>query len=254
MRHIKVIGIGTGNPDHLTIEAVRALNAADVLFLPDKGEEKAELAAVRHQVIATYGTRADQRHIGFSVPKRQVEGLAYGDSVDAWHAALADNHARLIASHLGEAQTGAFLVWGDPMLYDSTLRILDRVKATGLDFSLDVIAGITSLQLLTARHQIPLNGIGQPVTITTGRRLSQDFPETRETAVVMLDGEQAFLALDDPDAEIYWGAYLGMPQEIVISGRLGSVRQEIATRRAEARAAHGWIMDIYLLRKPLPST
>ncbi|OLP57344.1 precorrin-6A synthase (deacetylating) [Rhizobium rhizosphaerae] len=250
MRHIAVIGIGTGNPDHVTIEAVKALNRAHVLFLPDKGEEKAALADARRRVIAAHVTRMDQREQAFIVPRRQAAGVTYGESVDDWHAALARNHAQLIAEALGPEETGAFLVWGDPMLYDSTLRILDRVRATGLDFTLSVIPGITSLQLLTARHQIPLNGIGAPVTLTTGRRLAEDFPATPDTAVVMLDGEQAFLALEDLDAEIYWGAYLGMPQEIVLSGRLGELREEIAARRAEARAMNGWIMDIYLLRKP----
>ncbi|OQP84761.1 precorrin-6A synthase (deacetylating) [Rhizobium rhizosphaerae] len=250
MRHIAVIGIGTGDPDHVTIEAVKALNSAHVLFLPDKGEEKAALADARRRVIAAHVTRMDQREQAFIVPRRQAAGVTYGESVDDWHAALARNHAQLIAEALGPEETGAFLVWGDPMLYDSTLRILDRVRATGLDFTLSVIPGITSLQLLTARHQIPLNGIGAPVTLTTGRRLAEDFPATPDTAVVMLDGEQAFLALEDLDAEIYWGAYLGMPQEIVLSGRLGEVREEIAARRAEARAMNGWIMDIYLLRRP----
>lgn len=250
MRHIAVIGIGTGNPDHVTIEAVKALNRADVLFLPDKGDEKAALADARRRAIAAHVTRADHRECAFVVPRRQTAGVTYGESVDDWHAALALNHARLIAEALGPDETGAFLVWGDPMLYDSTLRILDRVKATGLDFTLSVVPGITSLQVLTARHQIPLNGIGAPVTLTTGRRLAEDFPATPDTVVVMLDGEQAFLAIEDPDVEIYWGAYLGMPQEIVLSGRLGDIKAEIAARRAEARAENGWIMDIYLLRKP----
>jgi precorrin-6A synthase len=65
----------------------------------------------------------------------------------------------------------------------------------------------------------------------------------------MLDGEQAFMKIEDPDARIYWGAYLGTAQEIVISGRLADVKDEVLKTRAEARARHGWIMDIYLLQK-----
>ncbi len=124
-----------------------------------------------------------------------------------------DLYAGLLRDQLEESEAAAFLVWGDPMLYDSTLRILERVR--GLDavsFAVTVVPGITSIQALAASHAIPLNAIGQPVTITTGRRLTETFPDPAGTAVVMLDGEQAFLALTDPEVTIYWGAYLGLPQ------------------------------------------
>jgi precorrin-6A synthase len=65
----------------------------------------------------------------------------------------------------------------------------------------------------------------------------------------MLDGEQAFSKIDDPDAEIFWGAYLGTENEVIRSGRLGDIADDILRLRAEERERHGWIMDIYLLRK-----
>jgi len=66
--------------------------------------------------------------------------------------------------------------------------------------------------------------------------------------VVMLDGSPSFAHLD-PDLTIHWGAYLGSPDEILVAGRLGDVGEEIRSLRAEARARHGWIMDIYLLTR-----
>lgn len=250
MRRVLVIGIGTGNPEHLTLEAVRAIGDAEVIFVPTKGADKAELADVRRGMIARHGA-ADVRLIDFAVPRRQTDGIGYRQGVDLWHAEIADIHEHLFLDHLADGQTGAFLVWGDPMLYDSTLRILERVRAGGrIAFDISVLPGITSIQLLAARHGIPINGIGQPVTITPGRRLSELFPRTAQAVVVMLDGEEAFLSVEDPDAEIFWGAYLGLPQEITMAGRLGAVRAAIVAARAEARARHGWIMDIYLLRAP----
>jgi precorrin-6A synthase len=250
MRHILIIGIGAGNPEHITIQAINALNRADVLFIPTKGAKKTELAEVRREICARYVTRSDSRTVEFAVPVRSTEGRSYTQSVDEWHASIAATYETLLEGELAEGQTGAFLVWGDPMLYDSTIRIVERVKAQGrvtLDF--EVIPGITSLQALCASHRIPLNLVGKPVEITTGRRLAESFPHRSETAVVMLDGEQAFQKINDPDAEIYWGAYLGTPDEIVISGRLADVKEEIVNTRAAARERTGWIMDIYLLRK-----
>ena len=65
----------------------------------------------------------------------------------------------------------------------------------------------------------------------------------------MLDSRQAFQQYARDDVEIFWGAYLGTANEILISGKLAEVRDEIAAVRQQARRQHGWIMDIYLLRK-----
>lgn len=250
MRQILVVGIGTGNPEHMTVQAINALNRADVLFIPTKGEKKADLAEVRREIIARYVTNPQSRTVEFALPVRKVEGRSYVGGVDEWHAAISDRYIRLFLDELGEDGRAALLVWGDPMLYDSTLRILERVRATGMvDFEIEVIPGITSIQALCAAHRIPLNLVGKPVEITTGRRLNESFPHRSETAVVMLDGEQAFSRVTDPDAHIYWGAYLGTRDEVVIEGRAVEVSETILKTRAAERERHGWIMDIYLMQK-----
>lgn len=250
MKNVLIVGIGTGNPEHLTVQAINALNTADVLFIPTKGEAKVQLADIRRNIVSRYVTRSQSRVVEFAIPVRQTAERSYHQSVEQWHAAIATAYERLLLEELKDGQTSAFLVWGDPMLYDSTIRIIERVRALGtVTFDYSVIPGISSIQALAASHRIPLNLVGKPVEITTGRRLAETFPEKTETAVVMLDGEQAFMAIDDPEARIYWGAYLGTAQEIVLSGRLAEVRDDILRTRAEARARHGWIMDIYLLQK-----
>ena len=250
MRHLYIIGIGSGNVEHITVQAIDRLNRADVVFIPTKGEAKTALADIRREICARYITRADLRIVEYAVPTRRAAGQSYGDSVDEWHAQLSEAHEALFSDHVSPDGAAAFLVWGDPSLYDSTIRIAERVRARGrVAFDYEVVPGITSVQALTASHRIPLNLVGKPVQITTGRRLAESFPGLAETAVVMLDGEQAFSRIDDPDVHIYWGAYLGTPDEIIIAGRLADVRDRILDTRAQARARHGWIMDIYLLRK-----
>jgi len=240
VRTIAVIGIGTGSPGHLTVAAIEALNRADVLFVPDKGADKADLAAVRRAIIARFCTRAS-RQLGYAVPRRNAANPDYGRGVADWHAALAASFTGLIAA-VPEGGTGAFLVWGDPGLYDSTLRILEAVTTP---IRIEVIPGITAIQALTAAFGMALNRIGEPVLITTGRRLG---PVETDT-IVMLDGRLAFRDAD-PGLDIFWGAYLGTPDQLLIAGRLGEVAEKIVAARAAARARHGWIMDIYLLRKP----
>ena len=240
MKTILIVGIGSGNPEHLTVQAINALNRADRLFIPDKGADKADLADLRRDIVARYVTNPASRTVEYTVPRRNADNPHYQAGVDDWHAALASIFSALLAD-VPDGGAGAFLVWGDPGLYDSTIRIVDRLRDA---YKVEVIPGITAIQALTAAHGIALNRIGEPVHITTGRKLGA----VDEDTVVMLDGQTAFLSAD-PELDIFWGAYLGTPDELTISGRLGDVREQIVSTRQAARAEHGWIMDTYLLRK-----
>jgi precorrin-6A synthase len=162
-----------------------------------------------------------------------------------WRRRRADVCERLILE-LGDGETGAFLVWGDPGLYDGTLPVLEDILARGnVEFAYEVIPGIGAPSALAARHRVVLNRVGGSFAVTTGRRLA----ETSGDAVVMLDGDQAFREIDADGVEIYWGAYLGTPDEILLAGPLAEVADEIARVRAEARERKGWMFDTYLLRR-----
>ena len=240
---LSLIGIGTGNPDHVTGQAIRALNAADLILIPRKGEAKSDLADLRRQILSQVLT-APVPVAEYDVPTR-AEQQDYLGAVNDWHDAIAQVWHRVIADHLPGGGEVALMVWGDPSLYDSTLRIAARLP----DLRVKVIPGITSLQALTAAHAIPLNTLAAPVTITTGRNLrDHGWPDGATTVAVMLDKGGAFITLP-PDTEIWWGAYVGMPEETLIHGPLSQVSDEILATRARLRAEHGWIMDIYLLRR-----
>ncbi len=226
-----------------------------VVFLTDKGEDTVELLRARQDVCERYLRSRPHRLVEIKDPERDRSPAAYGSAVTAWHERRAALYERAIREDLAEHECGAFLVWGDPALYDSTLRVIERVAAMNtVAFDWEIIPGITSIQALAARHRISWNGIGAPVHITTGRRLSEERIADGVTVLVMLDGQCAFKALVDDDIDIYWGAYLGTPDEILLSGKLGDVRERIEQTRAQARNRKGWIMDAYLLRKRgLPS-
>ena len=243
MTTLSLIGIGTGNPDHVTGQAIRALNAADLILIPRKGSAKSDLAEVRELILSRVLSRPVPT-AAYDVPTRADQDDYLG-AVNDWHDAIAAVWAGTIAAHPG-AQNVALMVWGDPSLYDSTLRIAARLSGV----TVEVIPGITSLQALTAAHAIPLNTLAAPVTITTGRQLrDHGWPEGATTLAVMLDKGGAFTAIDPADTHIWWGAYVGMPEETLIQGPLATVAGEILATRARLRAEHGWIMDIYLLRR-----
>lgn len=249
MLRLLVIGIGAGNPDHMTVQAIRALNRADVVLLPRKGSAKEDLAELRREICRRFLDNAKTRVVEFDLPRRDGS-VSYLQAVDDWHAAIAARYHDLLAGELPNGGAAAFLVWGDPSLYDSTLRILERLRTThGMDFELEVIPGITSVQALAASHAIPLNTVGNPVLYTTGRRLKQAPPEAADTVVVMLDGNMSFRHVAQEEYDIYWGAYIGLDQEMIVAGDLAEKASEIEAKRTAAREENGWIMDVYMLRR-----
>jgi len=250
MRTILVIGIGAGNPDYLTVQAINAMNRAEVFFMPDKGVEKAGLNAIRLGMLERFVTERRYRLVDFAIPsRRRAETPGYREAVQEWRDKLEAAYRALFAE-LREDGTGAFLVWGDPTLYDGTLRILKDMQAAGWDFAIEVIPGISAPQALAAQHQVTLNRVGEAVTITTGRRVAAGEADDLTNAVVMLDNHQAFVRFVETGTEIFWGAYLGTADEILVSGPVSEVMAEIDAKRREAQARHGWIMDTYMIRKP----
>jgi len=242
---ILVIGIGAGDPEHLTLRAVRAIGEADVFFLLDKGEAKESMIRLRRDMLAAYAKPGHRVAEGVD-PDRDRRPSDYPEAVAAWRQRRAEITGDLIREHLAEGETGAFLVWGDPSLYDSTLGVLADLDPP---VAVEVVPGISSVSALAASHGVGLNRVGGAVQVTTGRRLAQGWPEGVDDVVVMLDARQAFDAVPAEGVEVYWGAYLGTPDELLVAGPLAEVAGEIARVRAEARARHGWIMDTYLLRR-----
>lgn len=248
MRKLYIIGIGAGNPEYLTVQAIRALNLVDVFFFMDKGDVKEALLDFRRSICEQYIAQHPYRIVSANDPVRDPSIADYTARVEHWHRQRVSIYEDLIRRELGEDQCGAFLVWGDPSLYDSTLRIIDQITARGnVVFEYEVIPGITSIQALAARHRIPLNGIGESVLITTGKHLTDGIPHGIEKVVVMLDGNCAFKDIPQKNLEIFWGAYLGMDGEVLVSGNLSEIAGRIEAIRNDERRKHGWIMDTYLL-------
>jgi precorrin-6A synthase len=233
------------------VQAIKALNQADVFFVIDKGADKQDLVLARQEICERYIENRSYRTVQVPDPQRDRSAPAYRAAVEQWRRERAGVYAELIAAELRDGECGAFLVWGDPALYDSTLAIIEQVIAMGTEeLDYEVIPGISSIQSLAARHRVSLTQVGKPVHVTTGRRLAgEGFPERCDDVVVMLDAGCAFDAIDAAGVEIFWGAYLGTRDEILLSGNLRDVAGQIRSVRSDARARKGWIMDSYLLRR-----
>src|SRR6516165_7554258 len=109
MRKVFVIGIGAGNPDYVTVQAINALNEVDVFFIMDKGQEKEDLARIRKEICERYIKDKSYRVVEAPDPPRDRKASAYEAAVGAWHEQRAGLYKRLICEELGENECGAFL-------------------------------------------------------------------------------------------------------------------------------------------------
>lgn len=236
-RRVRVLGMGMG-PQHLTPEVAEALRSCDYVLAVEKREDDG-LLSIRRAIAAEHGLEV----VAVPDPERdRADPADYARAVKDWHEARVSAFEQVMRERRG---TAAFLVWGDPSLYDSTIRIVERL-ADRMPLEYDVLPGISAPQLLAARHRIVLHPIGQPVHITTGRRLRQDVRAGQTNLCVMLTGTLDLAGLDD--WSIWWGANLGTDSEELVAGRVAEVLSSIEAARDRAKAAAGWVMDVYLLR------
>ncbi|MEP9364927.1 precorrin 6A synthase [Nocardioides sp. CN2-186] len=235
MKRIRVIGVGPGDPDQVTVEAIRAIREVDYFIVNDRsgrGGMPDPLVHARERLL--------DQHLGHEPVIVRISGPDEG--VAAYEAAL--------LAHDGVA---GFLVWGDPAFYDSALRTIREVGEQGeVDLEVDVVPGISSIQLLAARHRLVLQEVGQPLHITSGRLLHEAIAQGQDNVVVMLNRVIALddLPVDVGDWSIWWGGNLGTATEELVAGRVSEVLPEIEAARARLTSGAGWVMDIYVLRAP----
>ncbi|GAA1935854.1 precorrin-6A synthase (deacetylating) [Nocardioides marmoribigeumensis] len=236
---VRVLGIGMG-PQHVTPEVSAALATVDYVLAAEKSDEDG-LLAVRREIADAHGVEV----VTVRDPERdRADPADYPAAVRNWHGARVAAYADVLRSRGG---TAAFLVWGDPSLFDSTIRVVEQL---GVEY--DVLPGISAPQLLAARHRTVLHPVGRPVHVTTARRLHDDVAAGQTNLCVMLTGDldRALGAPRLADWSVWWGANLGTASEELATGVVLDVLPRLVEARARARAAAGWVMDVFLLRAP----
>lgn len=253
-RHIKIIGIGLGSPDHLTGHAIKALRQVDVFLVADKGDVKKEMVAARKALCEAFLKPGSYCFITIPDTDRGPDAkrgsVEYRKGVQVWRQARVNNYVNAI-KELPPNMTVGFLAWGDPAFYDSLIGIVEEIGEV-IPLDVRVIPGISAIQALAAENVICLNRVSAPIHITTGRRLPWEWSPELGTVVVMLDKGLACAQLVEraPDLEIIWGAYIGFPWQIIRRGRLADMIQVLIPLREKLRKEHGWVMDTYILRGP----
>jgi precorrin-6A synthase len=237
---VRILGVGMG-PQHVTPEVAEALRSVDYVLAAQKSSED-QLLEARRQICASHGVEL----VAVPDPERDRDAPRdYPRAVADWHEARVAAYEQVLLDRPGDV---AFLVWGDPSLYDSTIRIVESIRERGnVQLDYDVLPGISAVQLLAARHRIVLHEVGRPLHVTTSRLLREAVDAGQDNIAVLLSARLELDGLED--WQIWWGANLGTPHEALVGGRVGDVLTEIGTARTKVKQAAGWVMDVYLLRR-----
>ena len=194
------LGVGPGDPELITIKALRIMEKADVIACPARGSDPGTAYQIAEQA---YPDVAMKEILLLDFP------MDKGDQSIA-HQKAAD---RLIEK-LREGKVVAFLTLGDPAFYSTFSYISDIVRSEG--YPVEVISGITSFSAAAARLLISIASGDEPVMITTGE--VRDFDGT---LIVMKAGRNLRALkeeLVDSGEMVYLVENCGMPDERVYSG------------------------------------
>ena len=214
-RRLVGVRVGPGDPELVTVKAVKVLRTAEVVFVPvaDTGDIGRAEATVRAHV-----------------PHRDVRRLVFAMSEaasrdDAWNAAGA-----VVAAALDRTDTTvAFATIGDPNVYSTFSYLAQTVRALRPDVAVETVPGITAMQDLAARSATVLVEGTETLALlplTAGLDRLEHALTAHDTVVAYKGGRMLPAVLDAVraagriDAAVY-GAALGLPgEEVCPAGQL----------------------------------
>jgi precorrin-2/cobalt-factor-2 C20-methyltransferase len=210
------VGVGPGDPELLTLKALRALQAADRVFVPvtDAGEVgRAEAVAAPH------------------VPGERISRLAFAMTDVAARSGNWDRAGEAIAEVVRGGGTAAFATIGDPNIYSTFTYVAQTVRALAPGVRVETIPGITAMQDLAARSGTVLVEGTERLALfpfTAGEERLREALAVFDTVVCYKGGRRLPAVLEVVRAagrleDAVYGARLGLGgEEVRAAGDLGA--------------------------------
>ncbi len=175
-----VVGVGPGDPELMTLKAVRILKACDTWLSPSaraNGESAALSIAAR--VVPTTGKEILSQH--FPMKKVLSCGKTRPESAPEVEKAWQDAAATII-ERLKDGRDVAFPTLGDPAFYSTGFYVCDAILGLAPDVEFTVIPGVSSLGASSARLNMPLCIGDERVTVVPATYENSDLREIIESS------------------------------------------------------------------------
>ena len=149
------VGIGPGDPELLTIKAIRIIKDVDTIFAPFSTKNEYSVAL---NIISPYikeGTEVIRLQFPMTRDKAVLQ--------NAWK-----RNAEKIASHLNNGRNGAFITLGDPMTYSTFGYIEQILRRSYKEIDIEIVPGITSYHAAAATSKIVLAKADESFAVISG--------------------------------------------------------------------------------------
>ena len=163
------VGVGPGDPELLTLRAVKTIKNADCIACPEKDGDPGLAYRIAEQAVPEI-SKKEIILLNFPMRKEELE--------DAHNAA-----AEVLISQLSKGKDIAFLTLGDPELYSTFYYVAGLVGARG--YEIEIISGITSFSAAAAKLRLPICLGDEPVTITSG-----EYTNCNGTLIILKAGKK----------------------------------------------------------------
>jgi precorrin-2/cobalt-factor-2 C20-methyltransferase len=151
------IGVGPGDPELLTLKAVKALKCVEHVFAAASTKNDYSLA---HEIVRAHlplNTPLDQLAFPMTFDPEHLE--------DAWLA-----NCEKVVEVLQQGKHAAFLTLGDPLTFSTFIYLMRKIRKRLPEATITVIPGITAFQAAAACARVPLAEGEEVITIISGAK------------------------------------------------------------------------------------
>ena len=206
------VGVGPGDPELLTLKALRILQQVPVVCVP-QSETSQESYAL--DIVRQFLVEGKQEILRIPFPTDDAEGAAA-----VWRDA-----ADTLGEHLLQGKDVAFITEGDPMLYSTFAYVLESVCAQYPGVPVEIIPGVSSVMAAAASAGVPLVTHGQRLAILPAVYGIDDLSEaiaSYDTVILMKVNRTLLQALANLEQ-------LGLAGKGIYVRRASTAREEVVT-------------------------
>ena len=224
------IGVGPGDPDLLTVKAVKAIQNADIIMCPASKEDRPSIAL--SVVSSLIDKSKNQEIVKLIFPMTKNKDILE----ETWK-----KNARIMAQKVLLGKNVVYLTVGDPYLYSTWIYMHKDLKENYPSMEISVIPGIVSMFTFASKAGVSIaEGADKVAIIPSCYDLSsvKEIAKNSETMVFLKDGryfDQVIDVLKEsgfPDDSIFAiGQDLGTENEIIRKMTLGEVNDESLTTK-----------------------
>ena len=228
MPNLTAVGCGPGDPDLLTIKAVNAIRAADVILCPKSKDDRPSIALSVVSKLVEKKTRIVEMVFPMTKDRDVLE--------QTW-----EKNAEIMAKETLSCENAVYITVGDPYLYSTWIYMNRLVSKNYPEITITVVPGIVSMFTFASKIGVSIGEGAEKISVIPScydlgqvKKLAQ----SSDTMVFLKDGRYFDKVIDllresgfPPTSIFAVGQDLDTDHEIVKKLTLGEVNEKTLTTK-----------------------